>query len=243
MEKIVIITGASRGIGREIAKRLAKKGLKVIANYNKSEEAAKALKTELEQEKVEIDIVKADVSKRDEAKKLVKHTLDKYGKIDILINNAGISEYKLFTDETDEDWSKIINTNLYSAFVMSQEVIPNMVHNKRGLIINMSSAWGVVGGSLEVIYSVSKAGMDGLTKALAKELGPSNIRVNSIAPGMIYTKMNEKFSEEELEEIKEEIPLGTIGEASDISKCVEWLIEDKYTTGQVISINGGWIIT
>ncbi len=243
MEKIVIITGASRGIGREIAKRLAKKGLKVIANYNKSEEAAKELKTELEQEGIEIDIVKADVSKRDEAKKLAKYTLEKYGKIDVLINNAGISEYKLFTDETDEDWSKIINTNLYSAFAMSQEVIPNMIHNKSGLIINMSSAWGVVGGSLEVIYSVSKAGMDGLTKALAKELGPSNIRVNSIAPGMIYTKMNEKFSEEELEEIKEEIPLGTIGEASDISKCVEWLIEDKYTTGQVISINGGWIIT
>lgn len=243
MEKIVIITGASRGIGREIAKRLAKKGLNVIANYNKSKEAAKELKSELEQEGIEIDIVKADVSKREEAKKLAKYALDKYGKIDVLINNAGISEYKLFTDETDEDWNKIINTNLYSAFAMSQEVIPNMIHNKDGLIINMSSAWGVVGGSLEVIYSVSKAGMDGLTKALAKELGPSNIRVNSIAPGMIYTKMNEKFSKEELEEIKEEIPLGTIGEASDISKCVEWLIEDKYTTGQVISINGGWIIT
>ena len=243
MEKIVIITGASRGIGREIAKRLAKKGLKVIANYNKSEKEAQELKSELEQEEIEIDIVKADVSKREEAKKLAKYALDKYGKIDVLINNAGISEYKLFTDETDEDWNKIINTNLYSAFAMSQEVIPNMIHNKDGLIINMSSAWGVVGGSLEVIYSVSKAGMDGLTKALAKELGPSNIRVNSIAPGMIYTKMNEKFSKEELEEIKEEIPLGTIGEASDISKCVEWLIEDKYTTGQVISINGGWIIT
>ena len=243
MEKVVIVTGASRGIGREIAKSLAKKGLKVIANYNKSEEAAKDLKKELEQEKIEIDIVKADVSKREEAKKLAKYALDKYGKIDILINNAGISEYKLFTDETDEDWNKIINTNLYSAFAMSQEVIPNMVHNKNGLIINMSSAWGVVGGSLEVIYSVSKAGLDGLTKALAKELGPSNIRVNSIAPGMIYTKMNSKFSKEEIEEIKEEIPLGTIGEPEDISKCVEWLIEDKYTTGQVISINGGWIIT
>ncbi len=243
MEKVVIITGASRGIGREIAKRLARKGLKVIANYNKSEEAAKELKNELEQEGIEIDVVKADVSKREEAKKLAKYTLDKYGKIDILINNAGISEYKLFTDETDEDWNKIINTNLYSAFAMSQEVIPNMVHNKNGLIINMSSAWGVVGGSLEVIYSVSKAGMDGLTKALAKELGPSNIRVNSIAPGMIYTKMNAKFTDEEIEEIKEEIPLGTIGEPEDISKCVEWLIEDKYTTGQVISINGGWIIT
>ena len=243
MEKVVIITGASRGIGREIAKRLAKKGLKVIANYNKSEKEAEKLKAELEQEEISIDIVKADVSKREDVRKLVKYTLNKYDKIDVLINNAGISEYKLFTDETDEDWNKIINTNLYSAFAMSQEVIPNMVHNKSGLIINISSAWGVVGGSLEVVYSISKAGMDGMTKALAKELGPSNIRVNSIAPGMIYTKMNEKFTEEELKEIKEEIPLGAIGEASDISKCVEWLIEDKYTTGQVISINGGWIIT
>lgn len=243
MEKIVIVTGASRGIGREIAKRLAKKGLKVIANYNKSQKEAEELRKELEEDGIKIDIIKADVSKREEAKKIAKYALEKYGKIDILINNAGISEYKLFTDETDEDWNKIINTNLYSAFAMSQEVIPNMIHNKNGLIINMSSAWGVVGGSLEVIYSVSKAGMDGLTKALAKELGPSNIRVNSIAPGMIYTKMNEKFSNEELEEIKEEIPLGIIGEPSDISKCIEWLIEDKYTTGQVISINGGWIIT
>lgn len=241
--KVAIITGSSRGIGREIAKVLARKEIKVVANYNKSEEAAKELKQELEEEGIKIDIIKADVSKREDAKKLVEFTLNKYGKVDILINNAGISEYKLFTDETDEDWNKIINTNLYSAFAMSQEVIPNMVHNKSGCIINMSSAWGVVGGSLEVIYSVSKAGLDGLTKALAKELGPSNIRVNSIAPGMIYTKMNEKFSKEELKEIEEEIPLGKIGKPSDIAKCIEWLLEDEYTTGQVISINGGWIIT
>lgn len=241
--KVAIITGSSRGIGREIAKTLARKEIKVVANYNKSEEAAKELKQELEEEGIKIDIIKADVSKREDAKKLVEFTLNKYGKVDILINNAGISEYKLFTDETDEDWNKIINTNLYSAFAMSQEVIPNMVHNKSGCIINMSSAWGVVGGSLEVIYSVSKAGLDGLTKALAKELGPSNIRVNSIAPGMIYTKMNEKFSKEELKEIEEEIPLGKIGKPSDIAKCIEWLLEDEYTTGQVISINGGWIIT
>ncbi len=243
MVKVAIITGSSRGIGREIAKTLARKGITVVANYNKSEEAAKELKQELEEEGIKIDIIKADVSKREDAKKLVEFTLNKYGKVDILINNAGISEYKLFTDETDEDWNKIINTNLYSAFAMSQEVIPNMVHNKSGCIINMSSAWGVVGGSLEVIYSVSKAGLDGLTKALAKELGPSNIRVNSIAPGMIYTKMNEKFSKEELKEIEEEIPLGKIGKPSDIAKCIEWLLEDEYTTGQVISINGGWIIT
>lgn len=243
MKGIVIVTGASKGIGREIAKRLVLKGMTVIANYNKSEKEANELKKELEEKGYFIDIVKADVSKREDIKKIAEYAIKKYGKIDVLINNAGISEYKLFTDETDEDWNKIINTNLYSAFAMSQEVIPNMIHNKKGLIINMSSAWGVVGGSLEVIYSVSKAGMDGLTKSLAKELGPSNIRVNSIAPGMIYTKMNEKFSKSEIEAIKEEIPLGTIGEASDISKCVEWLIEDKYTTGQVISINGGWIIT
>ena len=243
MVKVAIITGSSRGIGREIAKTLARKGITVVANYNKSEEAAKELKQELEEEGIKIDIIKADVSKREDAKKLVEFTLNKYGKVDILINNAGISEYKLFTDETDEDWNKIRNTNLYSAFAMSQEVIPNMVHNKSGCIINMSSAWGVVGGSLEVIYSVSKAGLDGLTKALAKELGPSNIRVNSIAPGMIYTKMNEKFSKEELKEIEEEIPLGKIGKPSDIAKCIEWLLEDEYTTGQVISINGGWIIT
>ena len=243
MSEVVIITGASRGIGREIAKRLSMKGLTVIANYNKSGKEAEELKKELEEKGFIIDIVKADVSKREDAKKLVKFALDKYGRIDILINNAGISEYKLFTDETDEDWDKIINTNLYSVFAMSQEVIQNMIHNKKGLIINMSSAWGVVGGSLEAIYSVSKAGVDGLTKALAKELGPSNIRVNSIAPGMIYTKMNSKFTEEELEVIKEEIPLGKIGDTTDVAKCVEWLIEDKYTTGQVISINGGWIIT
>ena len=173
-----------------------------------------------------------DLTDEEKCKNLAQNVKD----VDILINNAGISEYKLFTDENDDDWNRIINTNLYSAFAMSQEVIPNMIHNKKGCIINMSSVWGIVGGALEVIYSVSKAGLDGLTKALAKELGPSNIRVNSIAPGIINTNMNEKFS-------KEEIPLEKIGEPSDISKCVKWLIEDTYTTGQIISINGGWIIT
>lgn len=243
MKKVAIVTGASRGIGKEIAKTLAKQGIQVIANYNKSEEAAKLLKEEMEKEQIEIDIKKADVSKREEAKELIQYTLKKYGRIDILINNAGISEYKLFTEEKDADWERVINTNLYSAFVMSQEVIPNMVHNKKGCIINISSAWGVVGGALEVIYSVSKAGMDGLTKALAKELGPSNIRVNSIAPGIIDTQMNAKFNEEERKKIEEEIPLERIGKVEDIARCVKWLVEDEYTTGQIISINGGWIIT
>ena len=243
MEKVAIVTGASRGIGREIAKTLVKKGIKVIANYNKSEEKAKELQKELEKEDMQIDIFKADVSKRQEVKKLVQYTLEKYKKIDILINNAGISEYKIFTDETDEDWNRVMNNNLYSAFIMSQEVIPNMIHNKTGCIINVSSVWGMVGSSLEVIYSVSKAGMDGLTKALVKELGPSNIRVNSIAPGAIDTDMNIDLSEEELKDLENETPLGRIGKVQDIAKCVNWLVDDEFTTGQIISINGGWIIT
>lgn len=242
MEKVAIVTGASRGIGREIAKQLAKNKIKVIANYNQSEKEAKELKEELKKEKIEIDIVKADVSKREEAKKLVKFALEKYKKIDILINNAGISEYKMFIDETDEDWNKVINTNLYSAFVMSQEVIPSMVHQKEGCIINISSIWGMVGASLEVLYSITKAGMDGMTKALAKELGPSNIRVNSIAPGIIHTDMNANYTKEEIKELEQEIPLEKMGKVEDIAKCVKWLVEDNYTTGQVISVNGGWII-
>ena len=241
MNKVAIITGASKGIGKEIAKTLAKSGIQVIANYNNSEKQAQELIKELKKENIEIKIQKADVSKREEAHKLVQFALKQYGKIDILINNAGIDEYKLFTDETDEDWNKIINTNLYSAFVMSQEVIPNMVHNKRGCIINISSIWGVVGASLEVLYSISKAGMNGMTKALAKELGPSNIRVNAIAPGIINTQMNNRFPKEEIDQIKDEIPLQRIGETQDIAKCIKWLIEDNYTTGQIISINGGWI--
>lgn len=243
MQEVAIVTGASKGIGREIAKELTQEGIQVIANYNKSEKEAKSLQEELAKKNIKLDIFKADVSKREEAKKLISYALEKYGKIDILINNAGISEYKLFTDETDEDWNRVINTNLYSAFIMSQEASYNMIHNKKGCIINISSIWGIVGGALEVLYSISKAGIDGMTKALAKELGPSNIRVNSIAPGMINTKMNSKFTKQEIEEIKEEIPLEKIGEPSDIAKCVKWLVKDTYTTGQVISINGGWIIT
>ena len=237
--KVAIVTGASRGIGREIAITLAKQGIKVIANYNKSEEKAK----EIQKENPEINIFKADVSKREEVKQLIDYALNKYGKIDILINNAGISEWRLFTETTDEDWNRMINNNLYSAFCMTQEVLPNMIHNKNGCIINISSVWGMVGASCESIYAISKAGMDAMTKSLAKELGPSNIRVNSIAPGATYTDMNKNLTQKEIEELNKEIPLGRMGTTTDIAKCIKWLVEDEYTTGQIISINGGWIIT
>ena len=240
MNKVIIVTGASKGIGKEISKELAKKGNTIIANYNKSEKEIKELQQELEKQNIKIDIYKADVSNREEATNLVKYTIQKYGKIDVLINNAGISQIKEFTQITDEDWNNIINTNLNSVFYMTQEVCKNMIHNKNGCIINISSIWGVIGASCEVHYSVSKAGIDAMTKSLAKEMGPSNIRVNSIAPGIINTEMNKKLNEEEINNIKEEIPLEKIGKAQDIEKCIEWLIEDEYTTGQIISIDGGW---
>ncbi len=239
MEKVVLITGASRGIGREIAKELSENGYKIIANYNKSEEQA----INLQKENENIEIYKADVSKRKEVKKMIQFVIEKYKKIDVLINNAGISIEKLFTDITDEEWKEIIDVNLYSAFCVTQEVLPNMINRKKGCIINISSIWGIVGASCESIYSMTKAGIDAMTKSLAKELGPSNIRVNSIAPGIIDTEMNKKISEEEINKIKEEIPLEKIGKTMDIARCVKWLVEDEYTTGQIISINGGWIIT
>lgn len=242
MNKVVIVTGASRGIGRDIAKRLAKDGYIVIANYNKSEDKAKSLQQELASENINIDIFKANVSKRDEVKELIKYVIEKYKKIDCLVNNAGIDQVKMFLNITDDDWNNIINNNLNSVFYTCQEVLPYMIHEKNGVIINISSIWGLTGASCESHYAVSKAGVDALTKSLAKEMGPSNIRVNSIAPGIIDTEMNDNLNKDEKESLKEEIPLHKIGKVDDISCCVEWLIEDEYITGQVISINGGWLI-
>ena len=242
MKKTIIVTGASRGIGAAIVNLLAGEDYNIILNYNKSEEIAKKMKQEFTEKGYSVEIYKADVSQREQVKGLVKFTIDKFGKIDILINNAGISQTRLFTDITDEDWNNMLNVNLNSVFYITQEVVPYMIHEKNGCIINISSIWGSVGASCEVHYSVSKAGVDAMTKSLAKELGPSNIRVNSIAPGIIDTDMNKYLSDEELANIEEEIPLGKIGNPEAIAKCVKWLIEDEYTTGQIIGINGGWNI-
>lgn len=242
VNKVVIVTGASRGIGKCIAGTLAKKGYKVVANYNKSEKEAKIFEAEMNEQGNNIDLFKADVSKREEVVNLINFTIKKYGKIDCIINNAGIDQIKMFLDITDEDWNNIINNNLNSVFYMCQEALKYMIHEKNGSIINISSIWGQVGASCESAYSVSKAGIDALTKSLAKELGPSNIRVNSIAPGFIDTDMNNNLNEKEKNEIIEEIPLQKIGKTIDIAKCVEWLINDEYVTGQIIGINGGWVI-
>ena len=217
-------------------------GYNVVLNYNKSEEQARKIKENLKKEGYNIEIFRADVSKREEVKQLAQFTLEKFKNIDVLINNAGISQMKLFTEITEEEWDNVMNVNLKSAYFTIKEVLPNMINRKQGLIINISSVWGIVGASCEVAYSVSKAGLDGLTKALAKELGSSNIRVNSIAPGIIDTEMNNNLDEETKKEISEEIPLKKQGKPIDIYRCAKWLVEDEYTTGQIISPNGGWVI-
>ena len=240
--KNIIVTGGSRGIGKCLVENLAKDGNNVLLNYNKSEKQAKKIQNDLKEEGVLIETYKADVSNKAEVKKMVQFALSKWGKIDVLINNAGIAKLHMFQDVTEEEWNEIININLKSTFYMVQEVAPSMIHEKKGCIINISSIWGMVGASCETVYSVSKAGMDALTKSLAKELGPSNIRVNSIAPGVIDTEMNSKLDEHIKNEIKNATPLGKIGKQIDIYKCAKWLIDDEFTTGQIISVNGGYVI-
>ena len=242
VNKVVVVTGGSRGIGAQIVKTLANENYKVILNYNNSKEQAEKIQQELLEQGKEIEIIKADVSKKEEAKKLIQFALNKFNKIDVLINNAGISQEGLFTDVTEEEWQKIMNINLNSVFYCTQQALKYMIQEQQGCIINISSIWGETGASCEVAYSATKAAINGMTKALAKEVGPSNIRVNAIAPGIIDTDMNKKLTIEECKQIKEQIPLNKIGKAIDIAKCVKWLVEDEYTTGQIISINGGWYI-
>lgn len=236
-QRIILITGASRGIGRGLAEELSKDNI-VIANYNNSEDKAK----ELQQNSANIDIFKADVTQKDQVQEMIKYVVDKYGKIDVLINNAGIALEKMFQDTTDDDFNKVIQVNLYSVFNVTKQVLPNMIESKNGCIINISSIDGLNGMSCSSIYSATKAAIDALTKSLAKELGSCNIRVNSIAPGWIDTDMNSIFTKEEEKEFAENTPLGRIGKPEDIAKCARWLIEDSFTTGQVISVNGGCVI-
>ena len=242
VHKAVLVTGGSRGIGAEIVKMLAKENYSIVLNYNHSEKQAIQIQEELQKQGRQIAIFQADVSKREAVKKLIQFTINTFGTIDVLINNAGIAQEKLFTDITDDDWNTMLNTNLNSVFYCTQEALPEMIRKKEGCIINISSIWGITGSSCEVAYSTAKAGINGMTKALAKELGPSNIRVNAIAPGIIDTSMNEYLTKEEKQVIEQEIPLEKVGKSIDIARCVKWLMEDEYTTGQIISINGGWYI-
>ena len=243
MKKTVIITGASKGIGRATAKKFAKAGFRVVINYNNSKEEAYALEKELS-EITEVISIKADISKNEEAEFLVSETVKRFGKIDVLINNAGISMHStLFSDTDEKDWQQIFNVNLFGMFNVTKAALPFMIHEKRGSIVNVSSIWGVSGASCEVLYSSAKAAVNGFTKSLAKELAPSGIRVNAIAPGVIETKMNAFLSEEERKAIEDEIPMGRYGSPEEIASAIHFLASDKssYITGQVLTADGGFL--
>lgn len=246
MNKTVLITGGSRGIGKGIVEAFAKEGYDIIFSYNNSTDAAIKLAQVMELSDIKIEIFRADIGIRSEVESLVEYCISKFGKIDVLVNNAGISSVEMFTDVTMETWNEVINTNLTGVFNVTQEVIKkSMLNNKYGRIINISSVWGITGGSCEVVYSAAKAGVIGFTKALAKELALSNITVNTVAPGAVLTDMlTDNYSLVELEEFKAEIPMGRFGEVEEIASAVVYLAREEaaYITGQVISPNGGMVI-
>lgn len=242
--KTAIITGASRGIGKCTAELFARNGYNVIINYNSSEKEAKELENKLLSEGLNVSAYKADVSKSYEVDEMINYCIEKYGKIDVLVNNAGISQDKLFTDITDEEWEKMMSVNVTGVFNCTRAALKHMIWEKSGKIINISSMWGVVGGSCEVHYSTSKAAVIGMTKALAKEVGPSNITVNAIAPGVILTDMSLYYGDEVLEELRQETPLMKNGQPEDIANMALYLASDKadFITGQVFNVNGGFVI-
>lgn len=242
--KTVLITGASRGIGAAAARLFAKNGYAVAVNYCSSKEAADALVAEIIKIGGEAFAVQADVSRADEVEKMMQAVYDRFGHLDVLIHNAGIAQQKLLTDTKEEDWHRMMGIHLDGAYHCCKAVIPAMVRQGYGSILTVSSMWGVTGASCEVPYSAAKAGLIGFSKALAKELGPSNIRVNCVAPGVIQTDMCASFDEDTLHGLSEDTPLGRLGKPEEVAETLLFLASDKaaYITGQVLGVNGGFII-
>ncbi len=244
MNKTVLITGASRGIGRATAELFARNNYNVIINYLKSEKEAFEVESLLTVQGYSALAYQADVTKVDQVAKMIRNCTTHFGAIDVLINNAGISQYKLFTDLREAEWDAMMDVHLKGMYHCCQGVLGDMLHNHKGKIINISSIWGMVGASCEVHYSTAKAGMIGFTKALAKELGPSGIQVNCIAPGIIETDMLCSLDEGERDQLKQETPLLKFGKPEDIAHLALYLsaAESDFITGQVISPNGGFVI-
>lgn len=243
MEKsrVVLITGASRGIGAACARRFAAAGDRVALNYHRSESAALALAEQLRAQGCTVELFPADVGDSAQVKRMVDNVLDKFCQLDILVCNAGIAHQQLFSDITDEDWRELFNINVDGTFRCCRGVLPHFIHRKAGRIVTMSSMWGLTGGSCEVAYSATKAAVIGLTKALAKEVGPSGITVNCVAPGVIDTEMNGNLSAQDLEVLRQETPLEVIGRPEDVAESVFFLASEaaRFITGQVLSPNGG----
>lgn len=235
-----VITGSARGIGAATAALFAAYRYNVVINYNTSEKEALLLKEKLGEKAI---AVQADVSKPEEAKRLIVTAVQHFGGVDVLVNNAGIAQQKLFTDITQADYDRMFDCNVRSVFNCCQCVLPLMIHNKFGRIVNVSSMWGITGASCEVHYSASKSAVVGLTKALAREVAPSGITVNCVAPGVIDTPMNAYFDEVTMKELKQETPVGRLGTPDDVARAILFLADEKnsFITGQVLGVDGAFI--
>ncbi len=244
MNKVALITGSSRGIGKQIAIRLAKEGYNIAINYvNKNEEVDKTIE-EIKSQGVEVLEAAGDVSNFEESKKIVELVIEKFGQIDVLVNNAGITKDTLIMRMQPEDFTKVINVNLVGTFNITKNVVPYMMKKREGRIINISSVVGISGNAGQCNYAASKAGIIGFTKSLAKELASRNILVNAVAPGFIETNMTDVLKEDVKLNIKKQIPLNRIGTAEDVANVVYFLTskESSYITGQIIQVDGGMLI-
>lgn len=241
--KNVLITGSARGIGAQTAELFAAEGYNVIINYNTSENEASETCRRISLSGGNSVMIRADVSKRAEAERLFAKAKEEFGPIDVLVNNAGVAQIKLFTDITEEDYDRMFDCNVRSVFNCCQLALPDMIHKKQGRIINVSSMWGITGASCEVHYSASKSAVIGLTKALAREVAPSGITVNAVAPGVIDTPMNGCFDKETMDSLRDETPVGRLGTPEDVARAILFLADEKssFITGQTIGIDGGCI--
>ena len=242
--KVVLITGASRGIGKEVAKKFAENKYNLILNYASDKVDVENLKKEFEQYKVEVECIKANVANFDECEQMVNSAIGKYGKIDVLVNNAGITKDNLLMRMKEQDFDDVINVNLKGTFNMTKNVVPFMMKKKYGKIVNVSSVVGVSGNAGQCNYSASKAGIIGFTKSMARELASRNINVNAIAPGFIATDMTSVLSDSIKENINGQIPLKRMGTAKEVANLIYFLAseESDYITGQVINVDGGMVM-
>lgn len=243
MKKAAIVTGGAGGIGSAVCRRLAKDGWLVAVCYNSSERSAQRLAEEISSEHYAAKAFHCDISSLESIRKCVSEIRTHFGGIGLLVNNGGLADINLFTDISDERLCELIGVNLTGAMRISREVLPEMIRDHSGAIINVSSVWGECGASCEVAYSAAKAGIIGFTKALAKEVAPSGIHVNCVSCGLIDTKMNSELSEEDLQSVVDEIPIGRIGRPEEVAEAVAFLADEKssYIQGQIIRVDGAWL--